>query len=182
MAKDETVLPATADSAPKVASKSDPMPAADRKGTVTAFLSRPLSVGNGLLILVIAGAIVVLLALAIGPTLTGSLTGINNTEYARGLITLVFSGGTMLIAILLTLFVITSESTEADKRFTQGKEVLTLLIGVFGTILGFYFGKAEASQEGPSPAVEIRTPEAAPQPQKAGDATPVAPDAGSDKK
>ena len=28
------------------------------------------------------------------------------------------------------------------ERFDRGKEVLSLLIGIFGTIIGFYFGSA----------------------------------------
>jgi NADH:ubiquinone oxidoreductase subunit 6 (subunit J) len=122
---------------------------------VARILGAPLSIGNALVVLVILGAIVVLVTLAIGPTREGSQTGINSVEYARGLITLIFSGGTMLIAVLLALYVITSDSPHADERFTRGKEVLTILIGVFGTILGFYFGKSDATP--PTPASTQQT-------------------------
>ena len=119
-------------------------------GPMARLLSAPLSVGNGLVVLVIVGAIVVLITLAIGPTREGSKTGIDSADYARGLITLIFSGGTMLIAVLLALYVITSDSPQASDRFTRGKEVLTILIGVFGTILGFYFGKTDVTPPTPT--------------------------------
>ena len=70
----------------------------------------------------ILGAIVVLVTLAIGPTRVGTQTAIDNAEYARGLIALIFSGGTMLIAVLLALYVITSESPIADERLRVARK------------------------------------------------------------
>lgn len=35
---------------------------------------------------------------------------------------------------------------QADKRFDRGKQVLTALIGVLGTIVGFYFGSSTEKQ------------------------------------
>ena len=63
----------------------------------------------------------------------------------------------MLIAVLLALFVITSDAADAKERFAHGKEVLTILIGVFGTILGLYFGKTDVPQK-PSNQVQATTP------------------------
>jgi hypothetical protein len=37
------------------------------------------------------------------------------------------------------------EGEAGDKRFDQGKQVLTILIGVLGTIVGFYFGSAQGT-------------------------------------
>lgn len=67
------------------------------------------------------------------------------TEIARGLITFLLSGGTILIALLLVLnaLFLGNGDAESEKRFTRGKEILTALLGVFGTILGFYFGSAK---------------------------------------
>lgn len=70
---------------------------------VTRVLRSPLSIGNALLCLVIMCAIIVFAVLAIAPTRDATQTGIDNAEYARGLITLMFLGGTMLIAVLLAL-------------------------------------------------------------------------------
>jgi hypothetical protein len=61
-------------------------------------------------------------------------------ETARGLITFLIAVCTVAIALILSISSIISRGTKAGQRFTQGKEVLTLLIGVLGTIVGFYFG------------------------------------------
>ena len=65
---------------------------------------------------------------------------IEKVEYARGMITLLFATGTIVIAILMTFCAIFSTDNIAKERFDRGKEILSLLIGIFGTILGFYFG------------------------------------------
>jgi hypothetical protein len=74
------------------------------------------------------------------------LQRLGNTEYARGLITFVFTLGTIAIAIMLTLAVLLRQDPEIEKRFRQGREVLTILIGVVGTIVGFYFGAATVEE------------------------------------
>lgn len=62
---------------------------------------------------------------------------------ARGLITFLVAVVTIAIAVILTLSVILSNSPDFKERFALGKEILTILIGVLGTIIGFYFGSAE---------------------------------------
>jgi hypothetical protein len=73
---------------------------------------------------------------------TPGQVGIANVDYARGMITLLFTVGTVIIALLLTLSAIFLTGSDAKERFDRGKEVLSLLIGIFGTIIGFYFGSA----------------------------------------
>jgi hypothetical protein len=65
-------------------------------------------------------------------------------ENARGLITFILALGTMAIALVLVLAALLGGEQSAE-NFGRGKEVLTILIGVFGTILGFYYG-SESSQ------------------------------------
>jgi hypothetical protein len=86
---------------------------------------------------------------------------VTGNDFSRGLITVTFTFGTMLTAFVLVLTALfggtdRTQSTdpqviEADAkavrellkaRFDMGKEVLGLLIGIFGTILGFYFGSS----------------------------------------
>jgi hypothetical protein len=86
-------------------------------------------------------------------------------EYARGLITYLFAVGTIgsiLVVILATL--LGEESIE--EKIRRAKDILTMLIGLFGTIVGFYFG-AQVSQgesqaspfmESAVPAIEIALP------------------------
>lgn len=61
-------------------------------------------------------------------------------DIARGLITFVITVGTIAIAMMMALTAIVTR--EFDRRFAVGKEVLTVLVGVLGTIVGFYYGAA----------------------------------------
>jgi uncharacterized membrane protein YhaH (DUF805 family) len=66
-------------------------------------------------------------------------------DNARNLITFLVAVGTIAIAFLaiLTAMVI----REFKERFAMAKEVLTILVGVLGTIVGFYFGTAATPKE-----------------------------------
>jgi PASTA domain/Putative Ig domain len=69
---------------------------------------------------------------------------------ARGLITFLIAIATVGIAMILAIStVILTEGAEGDKRFDRGKQVLSVLIGVLGTIVGFYFGSATDSATPP---------------------------------
>jgi hypothetical protein len=58
---------------------------------------------------------------------------------ARGLITFLIAIGTIAIAIILTLASVVMDADDTDERLSRGKEILTVLVGVLGTIVGFYF-------------------------------------------
>lgn len=68
------------------------------------------------------------------------LRELSNFEVARGLITFLVAVTTVGIALILTVYVVVTQDGAAEKKFILGKEVLTGLIGVLGTIIGFYFG------------------------------------------
>jgi hypothetical protein len=68
--------------------------------------------------------------------------GKNYSNEARGLITTLFAIMTVTLALILILSVLFSSSPDYEKRFVLGKEVLTIFIGILGTIVGFYFGSA----------------------------------------
>jgi hypothetical protein len=112
-------------------------------------------------------ATVVLLSLiaVVGFFVSKNPAGGDPINYARGLITVLFATGTMAIAFILTVSAILSSSEEFEKRFDKGKDVLTIMIGIFGTILGFYFGTASSppptetirlSLSGPSETISIK--------------------------
>lgn len=84
------------------------------------------------------------------------LQRLRNMEYARGLITFVFTLGTITIAIMLTLAVLLRQDPEIEKRFRQGREVLTILIGVVGTIIGFYYGAATVEELLPLEIADVK--------------------------
>jgi len=49
---------------------------------------------------------------------------------------------------------LTSDETPAnERRFERGKEILSLLLGVFGTIVGFYFGSEVAAKGQPTETI-----------------------------
>lgn len=63
-----------------------------------------------------------------------------SVDLARGVITFIFAIGTIGIALLLAFGALLGDLK--PENFANAKGVLTVLIGVFGTILGFYFGTA----------------------------------------
>ena len=72
---------------------------------------------------------------------------------ARGLITLLFSVGTIWVIIQLAAYAISYSSS--DEQFQRGKDVLTVLVGIFGTIIGFYFGAEYGTVKKPSDSTQI---------------------------
>lgn len=107
------------------------------------------SVLNPLLnpVVLIAISILVSVFFLIGAAILGLDRGVlgdmSKTEFARGLITYLFAVVTIGTAVVLVVSALTSGSDEQHKeQFQRGKEILSLLLGVFGTIVGFYFGSA----------------------------------------
>ena len=88
-------------------------------------------------IIVVVGAMAFVASVITAP---GQHNDIRDTEYARGFITVLFGVGTIGIALLVTLSAIFLTDANAKERFDRGKEVLSLLLGIFGTIIGFYYG------------------------------------------
>jgi hypothetical protein len=67
-------------------------------------------------------------------------------DTARGLITFLITLGTVAIAIMLALTAILTR--DFDKRIVVGKEILTVLVAVLGTIVGFYYGATTTKVSG----------------------------------
>lgn len=66
---------------------------------------------------------------------------------ARGLITVTITFATICFAMILIVQAFVgqngSNDQEAAERFRRAREVFTVLTGILGTIVGFYFGSAE---------------------------------------
>jgi hypothetical protein len=94
----------------------------------------------------IYGSIAVLILAAIIWGVSGQggfLDSLSDRAVARGLITFLITFTTVGIAIMLAVSTIFSSSgDDEDKRFDKGKQVLSVLIGLLGTIVGFYFGSS----------------------------------------
>ena len=74
----------------------------------------------------------------------GFLESLKEITVTRGLITFLIAITTMGIAIMLAISTIFGKGGEEDdKRFDRGKQVLSVLIGLLGTIVGFYFGSSQ---------------------------------------
>ena len=79
-----------------------------------------------------------------------TLQQLRDVATARGSITFLFALGTIVAALLLVIFALfgSVDGEHARKeRFDQGKQVLTVLIGILGTIVGFYFGSDVNQQQ-----------------------------------
>jgi len=68
-------------------------------------------------------------------------------DKARGLITFSVAIVTVAIALIMVLYVIFGVATETEfsSRFTFGKDVLMVFVGILGTIMGFYYGTDKVS-------------------------------------
>ena len=101
----------------------------------------------------IPGIITVLIALAVIIIIVLGLTGhrtvyelLSKTEVARGLITFLIALITIAMAIILVLYGLTNTAPDFKDRFGLTKEIFTFLIGILGTIVGFYFGLSPGAQ------------------------------------
>lgn len=76
------------------------------------------------------------------------LLQLREVDVSRGLITFLVATVTVLIALIISVWVITSNATddELKERFNYSKDVLATLVGILGTILGFYFGSGESTK------------------------------------
>jgi hypothetical protein len=125
-------------------------------GAITA-LGQPIP----LFALVILGSVVFLIgANLIGWDKGGVLDKLKDGEYARGLITYLFAVGTIGAVVILILAALTGtgETEERDARFDKAKEVFSLLIGIFGTIIGFYFGSIKAEEDAEGTDMTVAAP------------------------
>ncbi len=114
-------------------------------------------------VVLIAGSILVSVFILIGAAIAGwdkgVLINMGRPEFARGLITYLFAVVTIGTAVVLVVSALSGPySDEADKRFQRGKEVLSLLLGVFGTIVGFYFGAETRAAKLETAALRLSPP------------------------
>jgi hypothetical protein len=109
------------------------------------------------LVLILAG---IFLALYVGLYQADGrfLNSLRETDVSRGLITFVVAVTTVSIALVLAVYVMASNE-KADvlkERFSYAKDVLATLVGILGTILGFYFGTTVSAQ---SEGIQIAEPQ-----------------------
>lgn len=108
----------------------------------------------------------------------GFLGSLNQYETARGLITFLIAFTTVALAVILVLASIISSSPDLKARFELGREVFTSLVGILGTIVGFYFataGGVVTDTKGEANPAASPSPAASPAPASLPAALPAAP-------
>ena len=127
-----------------------PVKISEAVGAIKAYLNPVVAIAFGMLLAIV---------LLIGATTLGLdkgfvLTKMGQVEFARGLITYLFAVVTIGTAVVLVVSALTSDESPAnERRFERGKEILSLLLGVFGTIVGFYFGSEVAAKGQPAETI-----------------------------
>jgi hypothetical protein len=120
-----------------------------------------------LAVLIIA-SVICLIGLAVFGVDKVVLCGMAKADFARGLITYLFAVVTIgcAVALIPHALVPTTDADDAhEKRFQRGKEILSLLLGLFGTIVGFYFGSETVKGAQNEPAMlQVSSLDLSPQP------------------
>src|SRR5712671_5197716 len=115
-------------------------------GSRTSFLAKVAAhVGapvNWVFLLIIIIFAVIFYAFVSGAQIIARLS---DPGFARGLITFIICVATIGLAFIL-VFQAMSTQHVPDENFRRGREVFTGLMGVLGTIVGFYFGSAEKGE------------------------------------
>jgi hypothetical protein len=76
---------------------------------------------------------------------------LSKADEARGLITFLFSFTTIALFILVAITTFWMDRVEVEARFNKAKDLLTIMIRIFGTILGFYYGSLSNVAGAPNP-------------------------------
>jgi hypothetical protein len=95
---------------------------------------------NGVNLVVLGIGIILALALLWGLFNTRFFTSLAAIEQARALITFLVAFLTMGIIVIVAVAIFWMKHDELEDRFAKAKDLITIVIGVLGTILGFYFG------------------------------------------
>ncbi len=97
---------------------------------------------GGKIALIVVGLVFVAL-MAGGLFFSDFYSSLARTEQVRGLITFLFVLVATSIILVFALGIFWVEtSDDVTKRFTAAKDLLTIVVGIVGTIMGFYFGTA----------------------------------------
>jgi hypothetical protein len=108
--------------------------------------------------LILAFTILLIAANVLGFDKGDTLNNLARIEYARGLITYLFAVGTIGAIISVILAILLGQES-IDEKIKRAKDILTILIGLFGTIIGYYFGAQIPQSIGNgAPVLQITAP------------------------
>jgi hypothetical protein len=116
----------------------------------------PIHTHRSWMIWIVAGLLLIIFASIAGSD-ASFLQKLKDIDTARGLITFVVAAGVMSIAMLTAGYVMASTDAVAEikEKFGYVKDVLATLVGIFGTVLGFYYASQLQSTNQPL-AVEFQ--------------------------
>lgn len=90
-----------------------------------------------------AVGIAVVVLMTLGLFFTNFYSSLGHTDQVRGLVTFLFVLVTVSIILVVALGIFWVENADDMlKRFAAAKDLLTIVVGIVGTIMGFYFGSA----------------------------------------
>lgn len=100
-------------------------------------------VDNGIGLFLSLFAVAVFISLAYGLSSTTFFSSLSHVDQARGLITFLVAVCAVAVIMLTAIQIFwggQNAGIKFDDRFRAAKDLVTLVIGILGTILGFYFG------------------------------------------
>jgi hypothetical protein len=95
---------------------------------------------NGIGIFLSLFALAVFISLAFGLSNSSFFSSLAQVDQARGLITFLVAVCAVAVIMLTAINIFWGNDAKFDERFKAAKDLVTLVVGVLGTILGFYFG------------------------------------------
>jgi hypothetical protein len=95
---------------------------------------------NGIGIFLSLFALAVFITLAVGLSNSSFFGSLAQVDQARGLITFLVAVCAVAVILLTAINIFWGNNATFNDRFAAAKDLVTLVVGVLGTILGFYFG------------------------------------------
>lgn len=112
------------------------------KNKFTGIIHEIIRIKPGAVLLVVFG-LVVAAFLTVGLFTSDFLIIMESQDAARGLITFLFSFTAIAIITLVAIAIFWLSADDLERRFSYAKDIVAIIVGVLGTILGFYFGSVE---------------------------------------
>jgi hypothetical protein len=99
----------------------------------------------------LAAGLIVAIIVASALFYTNLIEKLASPGSARGLITFLFSFITIAVILIVIIALLWMDKDEdLENRFTKAKDIIAILVGILGTIVGFYFGSNASPSVGSS--------------------------------